>query len=698
MKIEIAPPQRFSQSGKSLLRLIQNNDMPVLDLLVRESIQNSLDAWDKTSENVLVEFNAGTFASNRLSTELEGITSALNQRYGESECNFISVSDSNTCGLTGDINDPNGEDGNLQKLIYQICRAQEGEGAGGSWGIGKTVYFRVGIGLVIYYSRIKLSNGLYESRMAASLVEDESKSNAMIPSYKGNKKRGVAWWGREVDENLTIATTNEEEIKRMLNIFNLMPYEGDKVGTTIIIPYTDNEKLLKHNVMEYNDSLNNPIALSWVNSIQSYLKVAIQRWYSPRLNNRYYYKGMNKAYLKVKINGEKLGSVLEEDDDCEPIFKVIKALYNRAAFGGNQPYGDIISRNVYSVEDINLRGVTVQSGVGAVAFAKVDKELLKMVAPYNKYSPLVYLNKEIVSADSNRPIICYTRKPGMLVSYETTGEWTDGIPSTDSEHFILGVFVLYSDNRLVSNVADITLEEYVRQSELADHTSWTDITIKNQNPRIVSKIKKQTASKIGKAFEEVEAEEKSNVNSGYSKFFGDMLLPPDNFGKRPTAPIKKAGETRDIVQHKDVTISMGKNALVYGEDELKMTFEIRTRKAVNYAEVENLIVISDTGGTVSLDGWFGDLPFEMVGVDMSLQKWENDKTISAFGHLNNNVSSVQIKGLDVKYKESKSGSKCGIIIEAEQTHSFTLRCTFVLKIRKNDLKIQLGVNTKKGVI
>lgn len=44
MKIEIAEPGRMTQSGSSLLKLIQNNNMPILDLLVRESIQNSLDA------------------------------------------------------------------------------------------------------------------------------------------------------------------------------------------------------------------------------------------------------------------------------------------------------------------------------------------------------------------------------------------------------------------------------------------------------------------------------------------------------------------------------------------------------------------------------------------------------------------------------------------------------------------------------
>ena len=41
---EILRNQYMGISGSSLLRVIQNNDMPILDLLVREAIQNSLDA------------------------------------------------------------------------------------------------------------------------------------------------------------------------------------------------------------------------------------------------------------------------------------------------------------------------------------------------------------------------------------------------------------------------------------------------------------------------------------------------------------------------------------------------------------------------------------------------------------------------------------------------------------------------------
>ena len=66
MKIEIAKHERMSESGSSLLRLIQNQDTPLLDLFVRESIQNSLDAAKNSNLPVKVEINVGNFEAAKL--------------------------------------------------------------------------------------------------------------------------------------------------------------------------------------------------------------------------------------------------------------------------------------------------------------------------------------------------------------------------------------------------------------------------------------------------------------------------------------------------------------------------------------------------------------------------------------------------------------------------------------------------------
>ena len=44
MFLETAPYGKMAETGRSILRLIQNNRTATLDLLVRECLQNSLDA------------------------------------------------------------------------------------------------------------------------------------------------------------------------------------------------------------------------------------------------------------------------------------------------------------------------------------------------------------------------------------------------------------------------------------------------------------------------------------------------------------------------------------------------------------------------------------------------------------------------------------------------------------------------------
>ena len=103
MRIEIAEHGRMTESGSSLLRLIQNQDIPLLDLLVRESVQNSLDAASNTSTKVSVDIRVGEFKAKDLNKHFEKIEDGLNRRYIKTKPKFIAVRDSGTSGLTGPV-------------------------------------------------------------------------------------------------------------------------------------------------------------------------------------------------------------------------------------------------------------------------------------------------------------------------------------------------------------------------------------------------------------------------------------------------------------------------------------------------------------------------------------------------------------------------------------------------------------------
>lgn len=693
MKIEIAEPGRMTQSGSSLLKLIQNNNMPILDLLVRESIQNSLDAKNEIDPYVTVEFFTGEFNKVSLNSELEGITDSLNRKYWKNEYKYIAVRDSNTVGLTGKLHYDEVTDnqyGNLLKLIYEISKPQEAEGAGGSWGLGKTVYFRVGIGLVIYYSRIINEQGQYESRLAASLVENEMETDSLIPALPGKSKRGIAWWGQNIGENKTKPITDEQYIEKILKIFNMDPYAGDLTGTTIIIPYIDEQMLLENNQIEYKDGEDNSIRPFWRCSIEDYLRIAIQRWYAPRLNNKKYPYG---KFLRARIN--KIGIGL---DSMEPAFQIVQALYNRAI--SEEVCDDILKEDGVECksEEIILRKVLETTKAGTVAYAKIPRKILRTGYPDNKPEPYMYFNCEIRDKEKNKPILFFTRKPGMIVSYEDVGNWVDGISASNKDEFILAIFVLNSENRLTNTNGIYSLEEYVRKSEMADHTSWGDFSMGNNNPRIVSKVQAQVNSKISKEFSVEEEDTTSRLNSGLGKMFGDLLLPPENFGKKPSGGSGGGqGGNGHTETHKNVIFGYDPSKTKYFPNGMVVKLTIKSRGKIASTGI-NLAIDSETGAIKPKD-WeekMGmSMPFAIVSTEIAIKKLDGSDS-----NLKTVVDSINVKtkldDISCKLIKTNNNSGCGLRIMSEHEHQMEVELDVSLQLNRKDIKPLFNVEKNEG--
>ena len=516
MKIEIAYDARMSETGRSLLRIMQAGGIPALDLLVREAIQNSLDAAKKNTTDVIVDFTVGSFSTSEICGYFEEIDNHLNVKYpGENK--FIAIRDSHTVGLTGSLRSSDVIDynyGNLIKLVYQISKPQEEKGSGGSWGLGKTVYFRIGIGFVIYYSRIKTENG-YESRLAATLVEDETKKDRLLKSA-GKTYRGIAWWGEkdpESEGNSTIPLRSESEINSILNRFGIQPYNGLETGTTVIIPFIDEKKLLSA-VKPHDDYKVN--TAPWMNSIPEYLKVCIPRWYAPRMS-----LGKIEAPQKLtaKVNGQPIIPGI-----MPPIFQLVQQLYvsrpdSLSSFNG---------KKVNSVS-INLRECLESQCAGWLNYLEVDDTDMKIVPPNNLPSPYVYVNKLEEDSSSNPPIFMFMRRPGMVVSYETTGDWVNHVAPSESGKFLVALFVANSANMLKSQ-KDNTLEDYLRDCEKADHMSWRDDPQQDSGPKnIVVKIRNGVINKLKDVNKPDDSGSEAVTNLSLGSLLAQHFLPPDGF-------------------------------------------------------------------------------------------------------------------------------------------------------------------------
>ncbi len=680
MRIEIAEPGRMTQTGSSLQRLIQNNNMPVLDLLVRESIQNSLDARKRDSKYVEVNFVTGSFDSGVLAGELESLTEPLTRRFGNGMKRFLAIRDSHTEGLTGVMDYRQVKDnvyGNLLKLVYEICKPQEAEGVGGSWGIGKTVYFRIGIGLVIYYSRIKKEDGTYESRLAASYVENETSPDAMIPVYKNMSKRGIAWWGEAVDENVTQPVTDSEYVDSFLSIFGIDQYTGEDTGTTIVIPYINDEELLSNNRIEYLNDQEQPIIPFWGHKIEDYISISTQRWYSPRLNNSHYQQG---AYLRLRINGKGISR-----DEMEPVFRVVQSLYNLASYVDEE---DIL----IDVEDKKRESITVRkyledTSVGVLAFAKVSRQLLGMNAPDNKPEPLMYFNSEIDAQDGNMPIVCFTRKPAMIVSYEHDGSWVpNNVRSSSNEEYIIGLFVLNSYNKLKNCPSALTLEEYVRKSEMADHTSWSDWSEGLYNPRIVSKIQSGVNKLISREFATVQEQDKTKINSGLGKMFGDILLPPEGFGKLPSPPPGKKDNTGS--GRSRVKFGIDAEKVRYRNNKMIVPIILETSPKKKVSRIGFDILIDSKSKKIDINEWEEkmclDTPFDIHEYELDVdtvdgQKVDRREVLDSSGE-------VEVDGIRFMCRVSKKGTCHGLTIVSDEPRYIKMKMNAVVNLSRKDVK------------
>lgn len=678
MKIEYLKLGKYSNSGSSVLKLMQNNTTPTLDLIVREAIQNSLDAALPSADIVNVNFKVGDFKVCALAKEFDDIENNINTNFKNENERYLAIFDSNTYGLTGNLNgifDKNEKNQNLGKLVFQIMKPQDTEGAGGSWGIGKTVYFRAGIGLVIYYSRIKLENGKFQERLACSLVENEKIENGLLSSFKNST--GVAFFG-DLDNDEVIAITNPNYIHNFLKIFSIEPYSNTVTGTTIIIPFIDEDKLLSNNVNEDKGKK------WWEVDIESYLSTSIIRWYFPRMCSNYNYGPKLKAYvnnIEVKL-------------DCSDtiIFKKFAELYQAA--NSNEDFGWI--KKDYICYNKNLKS----KELGCFTYGIVTKDELGIIKKHlpNPYDYVLLDNND---TDNNSPLIAFTRKPGMIVNYSNDGKCIGNIINP-KDKFIIGLFKLNSDNEIVKNEVLINLDEYIRQSEKADHTSWQDHAIGKAGTKmlIVQAINNKISNILAANYAESKATSgDSQMDFNLATKIGKLLLPDEGFGNagssKPISIKKEGGRSIGVITCKNKRNKVVMASIDYDgkENKILINYNVSIKSQNELIIFENFI--NSTNGYINPcdfenDGLNYPCEIDMIGIKCISF---NNKNVSSSPIIipTLNDSTYMFQNYQIYFLKTKSNKCYGIKFDNNsnfKTIDFVLR----ISLRSNDRMIQTNFN------
>lgn len=647
IKIAYNDPQGMSQDGDAILRSLQNKSLPMIDLMVRESIQNSLDATLPNQSETKVNFSVGKFESEKLSEHFEEIQNVLNTKYSGSNT-FISVSDKNTSGLTGDFRTTDSKSldkSNFQKLVFGIGKNQEKDGAGGSWGLGKTSYFRMGAGIVIYYTRVKVEAG-YEERLIVSLIESPKNKDRLLPQ----SGRGIAWWGEFSEENADIIypITNSSKIQAILDIFGLQQYINNETGTLIIVPY------IKNTINDTKDTedTNN----FWEEDILSKITMAVQRWYSPRIWNSNYQNYTQNSLLNCSVNDIPIINL-------EPTFNVIRELYSSAV---NQK----ASNDKITIEPIKLPRTGMEEKeipIGYLAFGEFERADFKMTPPDNKPSPIKYIgemnNNESDAINKKKSVIAYTRKPGMIVEYSVDGEWVPQNLPVDDNHILFGIFVPNSTGKLHENHQEkgyFNLEQYLRAVENADHANWVD----EDGTTLVQRIKKYSSNRISEYYQENKGQEYSSAVAGLSRKFGQLMMPPKSFGKASTVQnkpkINNQAKTKNRLS--DITVLSTK---LLDESSAEVKFKVSIKQKNSSKLFVNLIT---QDGFMSRSEWIknmgNQIPFPIQIKDMVLLNVSGDKLNTSIQNFDDDNLEFYFDEADGEYIEIKTKLSEGVQIES----------------------------------
>lgn len=177
-----------------------------LELLVRETLQNS---WDARDEEWTPAYGVRVYRMDpevkqvlreHVFTDLPDSLADLTACLQSPDVHAIEIYDRGTVGLNGPFRASevarDGETNNFNSFVFDIGTTKTSGQSGGTFGFGKTASFEVSNAhSVVYWSRCRTQDDDVEHRLiACSLHEEYEESNARFT--------GAHWWGDPDDDDI----------------------------------------------------------------------------------------------------------------------------------------------------------------------------------------------------------------------------------------------------------------------------------------------------------------------------------------------------------------------------------------------------------------------------------------------------------------------------------------------------------------
>ncbi len=247
----------FEGSGKvmpgyvnagGVIRTINASNLSIVEVFLREAVQNSFDAKCESCSGINFGIRAYTFTDDQYSNFID-----LFQVENSGKPTFYSkylapkikktmlnleITDTNTVGLTGypGVTSKKDTKQHFSKFVYETGNDKgEDSNAGGSYGYGKAAFYSFSkLRTICVYSRIRSDSSerretIYQSRFIV-ITTDERITDSVIDR---------CWWGREetnIDSAATYAAPilNEQADNIAVSI-GLKKFEDNETGTKLLI-------------------------------------------------------------------------------------------------------------------------------------------------------------------------------------------------------------------------------------------------------------------------------------------------------------------------------------------------------------------------------------------------------------------------------------------------------------------------------
>ena len=493
------PSSQMSVKANTVLKVLKTGSgLSLIDILVRESVQNSLDAGRNDFEGFTefyfdtVEYNDSDDLINALSflrqEEQDHVFQRLIGRIERSNASAIILSDRGTTGLSGPVryDDNEWRDKNIRKnfanLVYELGQNHGAEMAGGSFGFGKSIYYRISeAGLVMYYSR-----SAEGERLAFCMISKEEQEASHLST-------GICWWGETSEyKGIKYAVPNTDpakigEVLKSLKMEQIRLKENE-TGTSISI-IGPKLNFLRENTNEsegseipYNSQL-----------LKMDFEKAVQKWYWPRM---------------IETN------IVNQSGTVKPL----------KFFSG----GNLIPVSMQNREKGKLLQAAENLNMGEYRNnSEIKTELLTHRTGNVKLGTLAY---QIYSFNQGEfpglNCISMIRAPRMVV-YEKKIQ-------VSNNSFFSAVFLVKSDEKVFRNNTDtlkISLDNAFRDSESSTHSEWKIQNISEEDNYLRNYVNKaiiDSESKIEKAIQSMaEKPESQSEWSPYSTLLGKVLATED---------------------------------------------------------------------------------------------------------------------------------------------------------------------------